>query len=201
MSLEVRRMLEEDVDLVVDLYYEAFWDKAVALKNLDKDLALELIKVVLFKHPLNYQNYHIGLVDGQALGFIKLMTHESQEKMAMPSWSLIKSIGLFKLVKTGLLLSLIEERVKKGDLYIETLATHPKARGQGLGTHLLQFADQVVLGDGTLNRVSLAVIGRNSRAKALYYRQGFVVDKALESRILNRFLNINKVYHMKKDKV
>jgi ribosomal protein S18 acetylase RimI-like enzyme len=58
------------------------------------------------------------------------------------------------------------------ELYLETMAVHPRARDKGLGGELLRFADAEARRRGRRS-VSLYCIRENARAHALYRRAGF----------------------------
>lgn len=63
---------------------------------------------------------------------------------------------------------------KPGELYVEELAVSPDARGKGVGTKLLQWAEAQALARGD-TVLSLAVL-RGNRAQGLYERFGFGVQ-------------------------
>lgn len=57
--------------------------------------------------------------------------------------------------------------------YVNVLAVYPECRGEGLGTRLLQLAEDFAA-DAGLNRMSVIVALENTGAKKLYERQGYV---------------------------
>jgi ribosomal protein S18 acetylase RimI-like enzyme len=67
-----------------------------------------------------------------------------------------------------------EHRPKPDELYLDGIAVVPRARGQGIGTHLLT---EVASTAGELGKrfVRLEVVDTNPRARALYERLGFHV--------------------------
>lgn len=72
----------------------------------------------------------------------------------------------------GLLLELLERDQEPGELLMDGIFVHPDARGQGVGTLLLEeiFDEARRRGD---NSVRLDVIDTNPRARSLYERVGF----------------------------
>ncbi len=58
------------------------------------------------------------------------------------------------------------------ELYLETMAVHPRARGRGVGGALLRFADGEARRRGRRS-LSLYCIASNARAHALYERSGY----------------------------
>jgi ribosomal protein S18 acetylase RimI-like enzyme len=58
------------------------------------------------------------------------------------------------------------------ELYLETMAVHPRARGRGVGGALLRFADEEARRRGRRS-LSLYCVSTNTRAHALYERCGY----------------------------
>jgi len=57
--------------------------------------------------------------------------------------------------------------------YIQTVCIHPDRRGQGLGSRLLQFAEERILEESP--NVFMCVSSFNHEARRLYERLGYVV--------------------------
>lgn len=55
--------------------------------------------------------------------------------------------------------------------YIQTVCVSPEARGRGVGTRLMEFAEERIFRDSP--NVFLCVSSFNSRARALYERRGY----------------------------
>lgn len=73
----------------------------------------------------------------------------------------------------GLLLSTLERKLQPDVFQMDGIFVDPDARGQGVGTALLQAVLSEAEARG-LRQVQLDVIDTNPRAKALYERVGFV---------------------------
>ncbi len=83
--------------------------------------------------------------------------------------------GLFGAAWRGLLVSTLERACENGTLLMDGIFVEPQARGLGVGTALLH----AIMGHAAhseLQRVRLDVIDTNPRARALYEREGFVVQ-------------------------
>jgi ribosomal-protein-alanine N-acetyltransferase len=57
--------------------------------------------------------------------------------------------------------------------YIQTILVHPDRRGQGIGSRLLEFAEQRILQESP--NVFMCVSSFNEGARRLYQRQGYTV--------------------------
>lgn len=64
--------------------------------------------------------------------------------------------------------------------YINVLATYPEHRGKGMGTKLLELAEQIARNEG-LERTSVIVADDNSGARRLYERLGYADVASLPS--------------------
>ena len=79
-------------------------------------------------------------------------------------------LGFMQLIFAGMPCDL--HTSKKGECYIETLAVLPEARGKGVGTMMLEYAESVAVKEGC-EVLSLEVLNGNPAAR-LYSRFGFV---------------------------
>lgn len=84
-----------------------------------------------------------------------------------------RHFGWFGGLWRGLALSVLERDVEPGCLLMDGIFVSAAARGQGVGTALLDAIADVARADG-LKEVRLDVIDTNPRARALYERRGFV---------------------------
>ncbi|WP_353474858.1 GNAT family N-acetyltransferase [Salipiger sp. H15] len=64
------------------------------------------------------------------------------------------------------------ENAAPGSWYVNVLACYPNHRGMGLGSGLLQLAEEIARDEG-LDRMSIIVAGGNEDARRLYERQGY----------------------------
>lgn len=110
---------------------------------------------------------------GRVLGLLST-TDVQHRAMAQPWQSARSAYGGLSAVWRLALLAPLQHKPKPGELHIEFLAVAPEARGLGVGGVLLTFAMQLAKIRG-LDRVTLAVVATNPRAKAMYERSGFRV--------------------------
>ncbi|MCH4889683.1 GNAT family N-acetyltransferase [Acidaminobacter sp. JC074] len=197
----IRQMKKKDISQVVDMYHAAFWSKAKPLQALEDSQAKKLIQTVFFKVKENIQFYYVAEENEKLLGVIKLMRASSKEKHSLPSLKDFLTMGIFKLIKTGFVLSLIEEKIMEEDLYIEILAVTPHARGKGVGTKLLDFAYDMALENQAIRYLSLGVLADNQGAFKLYKRYGFEVTGEYENDILEKHAGIKIMLAMKKEAI
>ena len=91
---------------------------------------------------------------------------------------LARSYGWLGAAWRGLLLHMLERDCSDGSLLMDGIFVEPEARGRGVGTALLHAVERHAATMG-LKSIRLDVIDTNSRARALYEREGFAPQSAL----------------------
>jgi len=91
-----------------------------------------------------------------------------------------EAYGLFGGLWRGVVLSALDRPVEPGSLLMDGIFVSESARGQGIGTLLLDAIKRKARALGSSN-VRLDVIDSNTRARALYMRQGFVAVETSET--------------------
>lgn len=86
---------------------------------------------------------------------------------------LVKNYGWFGALRRAALLSVLERDCEADTLLMDGIFVEPTARGKGIGGRLL-CAIEAHAQSLHLNHVRLDVIDSNTRARALYERQGYV---------------------------
>jgi ribosomal protein S18 acetylase RimI-like enzyme len=152
------------------LYYEAFSAKMTPIMDEESALAV-------FPGMINADQAIIALRDGEIVGMANL------ESDAGPAFHLRlsefrRAFGLLKGFYRYLLFKFLTDAAPAGEVLVESLCVAAKARGQGVGTLLLEavFAHARQHGYPT---VRLEVVDTNPRARRLYERMGF---RALRTR-------------------
>jgi len=115
-----------------------------------------------------------ALMDDRLVGFAGL--HYSHREWFDPSLSSLIRVtrwGFFRVMAMGIVLF---KRPKPDVLHLDTLVVHADVRGQGIGTQLLDAVVALANAEGK-RYVTLEVEDINPRAKCLYERLGFVVDR------------------------
>ena len=167
MPFEIRKGFPETERVrAADLFWKAFSGK------LGKILSPEHKALALLRDLLD-PAYAISAVDqnGRLLGLAGFKT--SQGSLTKGGLTDIARIyGWPGALWRGLFLSLLERPVKPGVFLMDGIFVDAAARGQGVGTALLQGVETEARAQG-LTRVRLDVIDTNPRARALYERAGF----------------------------
>ncbi len=138
--------------------------------NKDKDKYIKLLCVSF--HP---QNSYCYIIDEKVVGVMMLATNRLRP-LKFNEEEAIKLFGKFRgTMMCRQINSFFQSKVveNNSDLYIDEIAVSNTARGQGIGTKLLQHAFSMK----GFNAYYLEVLSKNTNAKRLYERLGFKVYK------------------------
>ncbi|WII35013.1 GNAT family N-acetyltransferase [Paenibacillus thiaminolyticus] len=104
----------------------------------------------------------VALQEGEVIGTLSIKWNadssgKKQEKRKLPSWRSFHSIGTWDLLTLLIGLSLLDHQPQAGECYIADVAVHPDHRSKGIGKILLEWAQQFVHAEPSLNMLSLYV--------------------------------------------
>lgn len=111
---------------------------------------------------------------GDLLGAMVLT--DSEHRSQADEWAVARDVyGLLAAVPRLILVAPLDTKPPAGCLYVDWIAVAPEARGRGVGSKLLAFAEDVAA-QRDLPALALDVVDSNPRAQALYARLGFEVE-------------------------
>ncbi|BES64995.1 hypothetical protein SANA_14340 [Gottschalkiaceae bacterium SANA] len=140
----------------------------------------------------------VAVAEGKVMGLLTLVFEDQGKLELKPNISkgkLLKKYGLFGLIRGALLSMVFSYHPPKNELYIDSIGVSADARGRGVGTKLLEFAEELAHRKGC-NTLSLHVMKENPKAKALYERLGYKVVSEDSFRWLKRVTGYSGAYHM-----
>jgi ribosomal protein S18 acetylase RimI-like enzyme len=193
---------EEDFPTFGQILAESFQDKMkLVFKNAFKSDPLTHIGHIFGKIGVHQtssreisRNY-ILKSGSEVYGGIQL-TFKGAEENYRAVWQIVKeAIGWKKALRAAFLLAFFERTPKDYELHIDAIATHPSHRGEGVGSKILSFVENLGKLHG-FSEIVLEVIGKNIRAKELYERMGYVVRKTHKTYLGKKTLNIPIIYEM-----
>jgi ribosomal protein S18 acetylase RimI-like enzyme len=146
------------------------------------------------------KNCIVAKLDGKIVGVIGMQVPGQSEKdvSGYPLLTLIRKAGPFSGIFIKLALRIEEggERPKDA-IYLDFLGTLPKYSRMGIGTMLMEAAEEKTKGLG-IKHMALDVWSHNREAIGLYEKQGYRVTKTVSSRIVKLFLGSREYYMMEK---
>ena len=166
-------MVVADLPAVTDVFRRAFLEKLTAAAPSDPGLVARL-----FAEAALAGGDAWVADDGAVLAVVTFQDHK------LP-WYGHADIGLVRRIRPrsrglrAMLFLLLFHAVDfpASELYLESMAVVPEARGRGVGGALLAFADDEARRRGRRS-VSLYCIRANPRARALYVRHGYRIVRS-----------------------
>ncbi|UXX84919.1 GNAT family N-acetyltransferase [Roseovarius pelagicus] len=177
-------------DRAAALYWQAFGAK------LGRIMAPEARALHFFETILN-PGYAISALDarGRVIGLAGFKTQEGS-LTGGGFRDLARAYGWFGALWRAPVLSMLERPVAPGILLMDGICVDTAARGQGVGTRLLD-AIKTEAAQREETHVRLDVIDINPRARALYERQGFVAQGTEDIGPLRHLLGFSKATRMR----
>lgn len=191
-SFDIRKGFPEtERHRAAELFWSAFSGKLGKIL-FPEDKALGLLRNLL--DP----DYAISAVDqnGRLLGLAGFKTNQGSLTKGGLS-DIARIYGWPGALWRGLLLGLLERTVEQGVFQMDGIFVDAAARGQGIGTALLQAIETEAQARG-LARVRLDVIDTNPRARALYERAGFEAAGVEETGIFSDLFGFSSATRMEK---
>jgi len=159
----------------------------------------------LFARETNEFTFESGWVaeqDGAARGVMQLVDRGSLERNeAGTGRAITAEVGLFGMLRRLPRFGRFEKLVVPVDadvLYVKLLAVDAAARGQGIGSRLIELAAEQAREQG-LGRVALDVLVDNHGARRLYERHGFIVGQTTTDPKLERACGFTGFVRMERE--
>lgn len=201
----IRPARPEDAPVVAQLMYYASVNYMLAFFGNTKD-AIKVFRRMfsLPRHTTSYTYAFVAEVEGNVVGSFSGFDGKSWRASAHASWvygplwfaiiplrQVIRMVAAFRDFNRAMLPILDEE------YYIEHLAILPDRRGQGIGTQLIEFAENQAR-TKWLKRVVLDVEIENEEARRLYERLGLQTIKVVTEPSYCKRFNIQGSIRMAK---
>lgn len=203
-EIVLRPALPEDASNVARLWFSAF---EKTLTHALGENATDFLKDWLEEDPSPYDHTTLACLDGAAVGYAQMQTRQDTKEDKAKLLRQVRKVarvarrhlGPFRMWPcVGRLLYMASWPVHDGELWIQMLGIDASYRGQGIGTRLLEFAEEQALARG-IPRLSLGVVADNAGAKRLYERFGFVAGPLRRAFLLEWASADEAYYRMTKD--
>ena len=153
------------VDDALRVVHDAFAEKfRIGFRHAD-----DLIR--LFRDSVDRTSCLSALVDGQFAGLLTIRTN-GREFYRLNMGALFTRFSPLRAIHMLLNLLLLTDGTKADEFVVDSLAVDPAYRGMGIGTALLQKAEEWAAAMDK-RMMSLGVVGENAGAIRLYERLGY----------------------------
>ncbi|MGM9950165.1 MAG: GNAT family N-acetyltransferase [Lysinibacillus sp.] len=174
MNLLVRQATAYDAKQIAPLIYEAIGDIAGRLTGAREDKAIlegleELVRSEDNRH--SHLHTYVACEEEKILGMVVLYDGKTGKDLDV--------LLMKKLQEKHGDTYHIDAEAHEDEYYIDTVCVAPDARGLGIGTMLLRFAEEQARKFGH-TKLSLNVETAKTKARRLYEREGFVVKEPWE---------------------
>ena len=130
---------------------------------------------------------------GDLLGTM-LLKRENDETSSLKDYlTLFKQFPKKKILKLLTIFAILEHDLKENEVYIDHIVANKNNRHSGVGTALLEKAQEDILPNEFL---SLYVAASNTRALRLYQRKGFTIVETGNSFIRKKLISEEKWHYM-----
>lgn len=166
--MQIRQAIVQDAAAIAPLIYDAIGDIANSLTNESTvEGAINGIQRLIERtdNRHSYLNTYVAEENGQIVGVIVLydgLTGNTLDAVHARTYNIT-----------------IDAEAHDDEFYIDTICVHPAMRGQGVGTMLLQFAEEIGRAKGH-HKLALNVELQKDKARKLYEKMGFVVTEPWE---------------------
>lgn len=167
MNISIRKARKEDAREAVPLIMEAIGDIAMQLTGETEEAKVTQEFEHLFTRTDNRHSYlytYVAEIEGSVAGVLVFYSAEQ-------ATTLDAHLEEYLSNKKGTAVK-IDPETLPGEWYVDTVVVNPTYRGQGIGTKLLNYAEQLVKSFGG-GKLSLNVETEKYAAISLYNRLSF----------------------------
>lgn len=152
--------------------------------------------VRLFSDSVNTKHCFTAITNGNLLGILIFQT-AGREFFHLKLSTVFTRFSPVRALLIVLNLVLLSQTARPDEFIVDALVVSPAARGLGIGTRLLDRAEDKARAEGK-GTMSLGVIGENAGAIRLYERLGFKTTRAWRSKWLELAIRSKEVRRMEK---
>jgi len=168
--IEIQKSLPPElINPAVELFLSALADKFVPI------LGSSFRATKLLESNIGIHSCFSALESHRVIGVLAIQTEN--QNFINPVFKEIKShYGFWGAVVKSVALDCLQHSPKPGEIHIEGIAVVDSARGQGVGTKLIDALMDFAKNEN-FKKITLEVIDTNQRALKLYERLGFTIKK------------------------
>lgn len=197
----IRPMVKEDQPPATYIMACAFGQKMPAMSGSTNEVIADFLRAGGVFDETIFNHHYVALCDGKVVGIMHLETLLDQRHKKTPRKErlyLLRKFGFFRVMFSSVSLFFLDNKLSDDEMLVDYIAVHPNYRGQGIGSQLLDFGEEVAKASKDIKRYTLGVIDENISARRLYERKGFVVYKTKHSLVLEFFTGVKTSHKMEK---
>lgn len=185
-NVGIRTMEEGDFKEAALIMAEAFGSKMPAMRPFSSSEVSEFLLAGSVFNPDQLHVYYVAIVEDKVAGIMHLETLKDKKEKTTPTKDamyMMRRFGFFRVMLSAFSLMFLDNHLLSDEMIVDFIAVDPSYRGHGIGSKLLDFAEEVAVSVEGISRLTLGVIDENKGARRLYERKGFKVYKTKNSLI------------------
>jgi len=174
-TITVRAAVPQDYRGIAELMVECFHREFCLMFGRRLEAAVAVVEEVVGLEGLGGAQAIVAQDSTSVIGMLLLeAAHRARLSMSWPAmWRIARGkVGLWHLPRLLLGVALLSYHAEPGEAYISSVGVTCRMRGQGVGTRLLQAAEDWAR-DNDMTQMGLHVVSENAGARSLYRREGF----------------------------
>lgn len=196
-QVNIRDFREDDLEQVDEDLISGFKDKFQHLTELPPDEMLGLLLATGTIYPYPHPGYIVAEDDSGVVG-VMMLRWKGQErpKFKLEFVKTARKYGWLRLVRLLFGTNILEPSPRKGECYCDRVSIRADARGEGIGTKLLEYAKELTAQKG-FKKLTLYVVSTNEVAVNLYKKLGFKIIRTQKSLLTQWILGTKEWHHMR----
>ena len=171
MDILIRQATPEDAAHIAPLIYDAIGDIAIRLTGENEEAKIISTLAQLVTRENNRHSYLYTYIAENAENLLGIaVLYDGKQGKQLDAW--LQNFLNNKLGESPT----IDVEAHDDEFYIDTVCVTAAARGQGIGTKLLQFAEQLAV-EKNYDKISLNVELQKEQARKLYERLGYEISE------------------------
>lgn len=196
-ALKISKLQPDDINIFVDISFEAFFEKLKFIFSFNQQAASNIIKTEISKN-INNGKYYVARLDNRTIGTIEILTRENIKSYVKNFRIYTGYLGFVKGCRAFFISSFEIPKLNSFTVYLDSIAVTEEHRNKGVGWKMLTFAENFARKNGK-KALTLWVAAKNKKAYRLYRKFGFTDVVKRSSRIANKYMGYRDWIFMKKD--
>lgn len=200
-DVRIRPMEAKDFKAAALIMAQAFGGKMPAMRKESPRRIADFMLAGGVFDVKTLSRHYVAVVQGEVAGIMHLETLEDKRQNRTPTKDamyLFRKFGVFRVMISSVSLLFLENHLAPDEMIVDFIAVAPKYRGLGIGTKLLDVAEEVAKNCPGIRRHTIGVIDSNKGARKLYERHGFVLYQSKNSLIRQWLTGVRRAHMLEK---
>lgn len=196
----IRNPVKNEIPKMVKILFESFNEFSQIFGNHEIE-GQRLFSNHILQNEDNLKKYLVAVEGDRVIGMMSIKKNKTKEQINISIQKIFKIFGIVRTIKIILgFYTLDSQKFNSNSYYVDYIAISPEARGEGVGTLLIQELFKIAE-KNNMPIISSRVLEKNHNAVKLYKRLGFVKIKK-ERKLLESFIiKTGSSYYMERKNI